>query len=60
MFLKIGVLKNFANFTGKHMSQPWPATILKKRLQYRCFHVKFAKFFRTLFYKTPPVAVSEI
>ena len=33
MFFKIGVPKNFANFTGKH----------------RCFLVKFAKFLRTLF-----------
>ena len=34
MFFKIGVPKNFANFTGIH----------------RCFPVKFAKFLRTLFF----------
>ena len=34
MFFKIGVPKNFANFTGKH----------------RYFPVKFAKFLRTLFF----------
>ena len=59
MFLKIGVLKNLANFTGKHLC--WslffnkvaglrPATLLKKRLQHRCFPVKFAKFLRTPFF----------
>ena len=32
---------------------------IKKRLQRRCFPVKFAKFFRTpFFYRTPPVAAS--
>ena len=27
-----------------------PATLLKKRLQHRCFPVKFAKFLRTPFF----------
>ena len=27
---------------------------LKKRLCYRCFHVNFAEFLRTTFYRTPP------
>ena len=51
-----GVLKNFANFTGKHLC--WslfstklqtfrPATLLKKRLLRSCFPVEFAKFLRT-------------
>ena len=35
---KLGVLKNFANFTGKH--------------QHRCFPVKLAKFSRTPFLKS--------
>ena len=43
-----GVLKNFANFTGKHMC--W-TLFLKKRLQHRCFPVKFAKLLRTLVLK---------
>ena len=59
MFL--GVLKSFANFTGKHLcwkalesflkKLAWwrPATSLKKRLQQGCFPVKFAKFLRTPF-----------
>ena len=41
MFFKIGVLKNFTNFTGKH---------LLKRFQHRCFPVKFTKFLRTPFF----------
>ena len=41
MFFKIGVLKNF--FLIK--LQAWrPATLLKKRLQDRCFPVNIAKF----------------
>ena len=32
-----------------------PVTLLKKRLRHRCFPVKFAKFLRTLFRKTPPL-----
>ena len=56
MFFKIGVLKNFAVFIGKHLC--WslffnrvadfrPATILKKRLEHKCFPVNIAKFLRT-------------
>ena len=53
--MKIGVLKNFAKFTGKHLCQILflnkvaglrPATLLKKRLWYRCFPVNFAKCLR--------------
>ena len=64
MFFKKGVLRNFAKFTGKHLYQSLflnkvsglrPATLLKKRLRYRCFPVNFAKFLRT-----PPVAASVI
>ena len=53
-----GVLRNFANFTGKHPYQSLffnkvvglgPATLLKKRLQHRYFPVNFAKFLRTPF-----------
>ena len=46
MFYKIGVLKKFAKFSWKHLR---PATMLKKRLQRRCFTVNFAKFLRTRF-----------
>ena len=53
MFCKIGALKNFAKFTGKHLCKSLsfikvaglrPATLLKKRLWHRCFPVSFAKF----------------
>ena len=52
-----GVLRNFVKFTGKHLCQNLffnkvaglPATLLKKRLWYRCFPVNFAKFLRTPF-----------
>ena len=68
MFYKIGVLKIFANVTGKHLcwslffnkvARLRPATLLKKRLQRRCFPVKFATFLRTSFYRAPLVAASE-
>ena len=59
MFFKIGVFKNFAKFTGKHLCQSLfvnkvaglkLATLLKKRLWNRCFFVNFAKFLRTPFF----------
>ena len=59
MFFKIGVLKNVANFTGKH--QCWSFFLIKlfQRLQHRCFPVKFATFLKnTIFYRTPMVAAS--
>ena len=52
------VLRNFAKFTRKHLCQSLffnkvadlrPATLLKKRLWYRCFPVNFAKLLRTPF-----------
>ena len=38
------ILKNFENFTGKHMKA---CNFIKKRLQHRCFSVKFAKSLST-------------
>ena len=63
MFCKEGVLKNFTNFTGKHLCQslffnkfvdlkPATATLLKKRLWKRYFPVNFVKFLRAIFYET--------
>ena len=50
MFLKIGVLKNFGDFTGKHLCWSLRAcNHIKKRLQHSCFPVKFAEFLRTPF-----------
>ena len=52
------VLRNFANFTGKHLCQSLffnkiadlrPATLFRKRLWHRCFPVNFVKFLRTSF-----------
>ena len=48
MFIKIGVLKSFPNFTGKHLSlflkslQAEGLQISLKSLQHRCFPVKFS------------------
>ena len=58
MFFKISVLKNFTNFTRKHLCwsliliklQAWFAVTSLKRLKHRCFLVKFAKFLRTHFF----------
>ena len=58
MFFKIGVLKNFAIFTGKHLC--WKAChFIKKRLQHKCFTVNITKFKNNFFYRTPLVAASE-
>ena len=57
--MKIKFLKNVTNFTGKHLVleslfnkvaglKTWP----KKRLEYRCFPVKFAIFLRKLILKS--------
>ena len=62
MSFKIGVLKILANFTRKYLcfeslfneaAGLKACNFIKKRLQDRCFPVKFANFFRT-----PPVAAS--
>ena len=68
MFFKIGVLKNFAIFTGKPLCLSLifnkiaglqPCNFIKKRLQHMCFPVKFEKSLGTLFLQTPLVAVSQ-
>ena len=61
MFFKIDALKSFRNFTGKHLS--WSLflknldaeglQLYQKRLQHRCFSMKFAKFLRTPFLQNP-------
>ena len=67
VFCKKGALKNFAKCTRKHLCQSLffnksaglrPATLLKKRLWYRCFPVNFAKFSRTPFLRNTPVVAS--
>ena len=64
MFFKIGVLKNFAIYTRKHLC--WsllfnkvaglrPAILIKKRLQHKCFLANIGKSF----YRVTPVAASK-
>ena len=55
MLFKIGVLKNFGNFKGKHLY--WSLFFW---FQHRCFPVKFIKFLRTCINRTLPVAASEV
>ena len=60
MFFKIAVLKNFVNFTGKHVSvleslfnkvaSLKVCNFMEKRLQHRAFPVKFTKFFKNAFF----------
>ena len=61
---KNGILKRFANYTGKHpcsslffnkVADLRPATLLKKRLKHRCYQVNFVKFLRLPFYRIPLV-----
>ena len=52
IFYKIGVLKSFTNFAGKHLC--WSLSLIKLqtwglRLQRMCFPVNFAKFLTTTF-----------
>ena len=63
MFFEIGVIQNFPFFIGKHLFRSLffsknaglkARNFVKKRLQHRCFSVKFAKFLRTT-----PAAASE-
>ena len=57
MFFKIVILKSFANFTGKHLCwslffknvQAQGLQLYLKRLQHRCFPVRFTKFLKTAF-----------
>ena len=59
--IKKAVLKNFAIFTGKHLH--WSlflkaCNFIKKETRTQVFPVNIAKFLRTLFCRTPPVAAS--
>ena len=64
MFFKIGILKNFVIFTGKDLC--WSLFLIKlspktpKMFQHRCFLVNIARFLRTPFFGTPPVAASAV
>ena len=64
MFFKIVVLENFAHFTGKHLR--WRLALIKifkfikKKLQHRCFPVKFYKFLRTTFFTETPLLAASV
>ena len=66
MFFIIDILKNFGNFTEKHLcwspfliKLPKTCNLIKKRLQHRYFPVKFADFKNTFLNRKPTVANSE-
>ena len=48
MFYKLDFLKRCKEFIWKHLRS---ITVIKKRLQSRCFPVNFAKFLKTPFFK---------
>ena len=65
LFKETGASKNFAKFTGEHLSWGvflnkvvgWrPASLLKKRLQQRCFLKNFARTSRKVFQEHPCMA----
>ena len=67
MFFKVSVLKNFTIFIGKTSAGVSlfffflkACNFIKKRLQHECFPLNIAKFSRTGFYRTPPVATSVV
>ena len=59
VFCEKGALRNFTNFTGKHLCQSlfliklqasdWGFSFIKKSLWHRCFPVNLAKILRTPF-----------
>ena len=49
VFSKICVLKNFVNFTGKHLQMPEAHNFIKKRLQYSFFFFFFCEIFKNTF-----------
>ena len=69
VFCEKGVLRNFAKFTGKHLSQglfftkscrSQACNFIKKESPAQMFSCGFCEFLRTpFFYRTPPVAASE-
>ena len=56
MFLKIGVLKNFAIFRGKHVC--WSLFLMK--LQVYNFPMNIVNYFNCFFHKTPLVAANVL
>ena len=52
VFCKKGALRNFSQFTGKHLCQSlfFRVAWLKTRFWHRCFLMNFVKFLRTHFF----------
>ena len=51
VFVKIGVLKDFAKFTGKYLCQsPFFNKVERKKRGHRCFCVNFTNFLITTFF----------
>ena len=50
VFSKKSVLRNFTNFTGKHLDQSFFNKVAGLRFWYSCFPVNFAKFLRAPFF----------
>ena len=59
MVIKIGVLKNYANLTGKHLC--WiDLQLYEKETPTQVFSCKICEIFmNTFFYRISPVAASE-
>ena len=69
MFFKIGVLKSFANFTGKHLCwslflknlQAEGLQLHKSKTPTEVFFCEVCKIFKNTFsYRTPPVTASAL
>ena len=57
--VKKGILKNFANFTGKHLC--WSLYLIKLQAWgHRYYSVKFMKFLRNLFWRTSALLLSGL
>ena len=54
MFFTVGVLKNFANFTGKHLC--WSLQLYQKETSTQVFSCEICEIFNSTFFKrTPPL-----
>ena len=63
MFLKISQILQENNCVGVSFNKAVylrACNFIKRRLQNRCFLVKFANFYEQRFYRTPPVTASDI
>ena len=60
MFFKIGVLKNFANFTGKHLYRSLFLTKFATKILTQVLSYEICKILKKhFFYRTPLIAASE-